>query len=401
MRRYHDRLSIKAAIAVEHVRPGVQLVYVTDAPIPSQAANSVQVVKMCRAFQVSGADVRLITFPLADGSDSYRNIAAFYGLPAEADFAISRLRIPSPRARSLLLGAAGALKVRRGPGGLIYTRAISIAAAAAALGRHVVLEMHLPLSSYPKTANRLRWLVRRPEFRLLVVISDNLRRAYERDLPDSAGRILVAHDGADPVDRGVVPASLSGEFKVGYIGHLYPGKGMELIAELVPRCPWATFHVVGGRSEDVAFWRARLADLPNIVFHGHVPHAEASSYVAAMSVVLAPYMRVVYGAGGIHNLADWMSPLKIFEYMSHGKAILASDLPVLREVLTDGENATLLPPENIARWVAALRQFSEDEQLRHRLGNAAEAEFLRRYSWEQRAKAILHRVQEPGAGADW
>jgi glycosyltransferase involved in cell wall biosynthesis len=185
---------------------------------------------------------------------------------------------------------------------------------------------------------------------------------------------------------------LAGSFRVGYLGHLYPGKGMELIEQLAPIRPRMTFHIVGGRPADVSRWRERTRAVPNIVYHGHVPHAETRRYLASMDVVLAPYQRVVVGSGGGANLADWMSPLKIFEYMAEGKAILSSDLPVLREVLVDRSNALLRGPEDVAGWADGLSALETDARLRARIGAQGRNDLLERYTWNQRARAILAAV---------
>jgi glycosyltransferase involved in cell wall biosynthesis len=113
-----------------------------------------------------------------------------------------------------------------------------------------------------------------------------------------------------------------------------------------------------------------------------------------MDAVLAPYLRVVHGVGGGGgNLAAWMSPLKIFEYMAAGKPILSSDLPVLREVLRDGENAMLRAPEDIEGWATALTQLFRDEGLRARLGAQARRDFDAHYSWNRRARSILDAIE--------
>ena len=54
-------------------------------------------------------------------------------------------------------------------------------------------------------------------------------------------------------------------------------------------------------------------------------------------------------AGG-GETAAWMSPLKVFGYMAAAKPILCSDLPVLREVIEDGRNGILVPPDDPAAW---------------------------------------------------
>jgi glycosyltransferase involved in cell wall biosynthesis len=187
---------------------------------------------------------------------------------------------------------------------------------------------------------------------------------------------------------------LAGDFKVGYVGQLYPGKGMEIIAALAPLCPRATFHVVGGLPADIDRWQSALAACPNVVFHGFVPYVEAASYIASMDVVLAPYLRVVRGVGGGEsNLADWMSPLKLFEYMAAAKAIVSSDLPVLREVVADGVDAVLCDPDQPTQWAGALERLAAAPGLRADLGSRAQAKFLAHYTWDQRARSILERLR--------
>jgi glycosyltransferase involved in cell wall biosynthesis len=363
--------------------------YVHNAHVPSLAANAVQVARMCAAFEAAGAETRLVQ--PSGGGGSAEEIRAHYGL--ETGFATAHLpKLPLP-ASELVYGALAAALYGPRREGVLYTRAISVGAAAAFLGQPFVLEMHVSASAFrARKARRLARLIASPHFRAMIVISGKLKEDYERRYPALAGRVTVAHDGAE-VATAAPPRPLEGAFKVGYVGQLYPGKGMEIIAELVPLCPWATFHVVGGAPGDVEAWRTRLSSHENVIFHGHVRHAETPGYLAAMDAVLAPYQRIVRGVGGgDQNLAEWMSPLKIFEYMSRGKAILASDLPVLREVLRDGENAVLCPPEDIAAWVAALRHLNDDENFRRRIGEQGEKDFLASYTWEQRARTILDAV---------
>lgn len=370
------------------------LIYLHDAPVPASAANSVQVVRMCQAFRRAGANVKLIALSgAADGNVGFPEIARFYGLEDDAPFEFRTVRISSLPGWKLLLGVIGALERSHAERPVVYTRSISAATSAACLGKPVALEMHQPISAHASYAKRFERLIRRSAFRHLIVISEALKHDYLKYAPDLAGRILVAHDGANVVNDRVSPTPLDGDFKVGYVGHLYPGKGMEVIERLAPICPWATFHIVGGTEECVINWRGRLAKETNVVLHGHVPPADAASYIAAMDVVVAPYLRVVKGSGGgSQDLAAWMSPLKLFEYMAHGKAILASDLPVLREVLTNRMNALLRPPEDIAGWAADLKELCENSALKTALGDAARADLETNYTWSRRAKSILEAV---------
>jgi len=84
-----------------------------------------------------------------------------------------------------------------------------------------------------------------------------------------------------------------------------------------------------------------------------------------------------------------VSPLKVFGYMAAAKPILCSDLPVLREVIEDGSNGILVPPDNVEAWAAALQRLLDDGTLRQRLGVTAHADFLARHTWRQRASRVL------------
>lgn len=368
----------------------MKITYVHTAPVPSLAANAVQVARMCAAFAAAGAGTSLVQ-PSGGGGSAAR-IAAEYGL--ETPFAAHHVPMPPVPARELIYGALAVL--RHGPGrqGIVYTRSVSVAAAACALRQPVALEVHVSADSYrPRIARRLGRVIASPFFAGMVAISGRLKTHYESRYPALAGRVLVAHDGAEPA-TAVAPAPLEGDFRVGYVGQLYPGKGMEIIAALVPLCPWASFHIVGGAPADIAHWRAALSGHANVVFHGHIRHADTAAYLEGMDAVLAPYLRVVRGVGGgAQNLAEWMSPLKIFEYMARGRAIVASDLPVLREVLSHGGNALLCAPEDIGAWAAALERLRNDETLRRRIGIQAQQDFLTRYTWERRAKAVLSTME--------
>jgi glycosyltransferase involved in cell wall biosynthesis len=83
-----------------------------------------------------------------------------------------------------------------------------------------------------------------------------------------------------------------------------------------------------------------------------------------------------------------MSPLKIFECMAHAKPIVSSDLPVLREVLTDEVNALLCDPDDIESWVNAIERLRKDQDLRARLAERARLDFDTNYSWAKRADKI-------------
>lgn len=176
---------------------------------------------------------------------------------------------------------------------------------------------------------------------------------------------------------------------VGYIGHLYDGRGIGLLIELARRCDWLHMHIVGGDPDNVAYWKGVCSGLDNITLYGYVEPAQTERYRRMCDVLVAPYQESVKVAGNRVDTSKWMSPLKIFEYMASRKAIVCSDLPVLREVLEHGENALLCRADDVDDWRRALERLRGDPDLGFALADNAYKGYVAHYTWEQRAAKLL------------
>jgi glycosyltransferase involved in cell wall biosynthesis len=148
------------------------------------------------------------------------------------------------------------------------------------------------------------------------------------------------------------------------------------------------FLWVGGEPAAVSAWQSRLADeqVYNVRLTGFVENARLPLYQAACDVLLMPYERRIAVSGG-GDTAEFANPMKAFEYLASGRPILASDLPVMREVL-DPELALLLPPQDEAAWADALAAMLDDPARRRSMGEAARTA-AQGYSWQARAEKAL------------
>jgi glycosyltransferase involved in cell wall biosynthesis len=365
----------------------VKIAYISNSFLPSRAANTVHVLKMCDAFASNDHVVRLFV-RCRNGPTPADEIKELYGLEQRLDVRCVRERRWKRWIHMYALIAT--LRARAWGAEIIYSRLLSACYFGALLRAPVVFEAHKPVVGRLDSW-MFRYLARSARLKRVVVISRALKEEFVARAADLESRILVAPDGADPIPEDMLPdwnPSRSGRLRIGYIGHLYPGKGMELIPVIARRLDWAEFRIIGGTNADINRWRGILADLLNVEFEGYLPHAAAISRAAQFDVLIAPYLRNAAQEDG-QDIARWMSPLKLFEYMATGRPIICSDLPVLAEVLEHERDAILCDPDDPDQWVAALTRLRQDPDLRARLGANARRRLHREFTWSRRAAAVL------------
>lgn len=362
------------------------LVYIAASEYPSTAANSVQVIKQSNAFGSIGAKVLLLARERSRDYIGIESIRDEYGVSEHVVIKLMGGWSILPRLfgslwypiwlASHIPNMVSVLYGRHALGlfvsGLITQRNVSI-----------IFESHGPLQWFEALVLRAMCFLGR--LTRIVAISQSLKEillsqhSFLRRVD-----IIVAHDGCDMPNK--LQASDS-DLRAGYVGSFYKGRGLELIHEVAIRCPDVEFHLVGGDSakyESIV----GLPPLVNIFCHGRVPPAKLSHYYNLFNVALAPYARHIEVADGT-NTVDYMSPLKIFEYMSYGQAVIASNLPVLKEILIDDNNALLAEPDSPDHWAEMLNRL-RDKDLRERLSNKARLDSVTHYTWQSRAQFVLN-----------
>ncbi|MDE2333442.1 MAG: glycosyltransferase family 4 protein [Rhodospirillales bacterium] len=205
-------------------------------------------------------------------------------------------------------------------------------------------------------------------------------------------RVGVRPERARVVPNGVVlerfvprQEALAGEAEapvLGFVGFVRDWHGLDTVIRGMAAQPGmrVTFTVVGEGPAKPALQAlaAELGVAERVRFVGLVAHETVPATVSAFDIALQP------------RSVDYASPLKIFDYMAAGRAIVAPDQPNIREVLEDGRTALLFDPARPeAMWEAVARLLA-DPQLRRRLGQAARAELeARDYTWRGNAARIV------------
>lgn len=204
-------------------------------------------------------------------------------------------------------------------------------------------------------------------------------------------RISVCHNAIDPAwfdpvrhhdpemrDR----LGLSG-IVVGFVGTMNRWQGIpefpKVLREVLRTCENVCFLFVGDgefRAQLDNFCRAEGLDA-RVVFTGRKPHADIPALVATMDIAI------------LLNSNDYGSPMKIFEYLGMGKAVVAPAVGPVKEVLREGETGLLITPGSAAEMAQAIIRLVRDAELRRRLGSAGRAYVTANHTWHQNAVKVL------------
>lgn len=368
----------------------MEIAYVHSLPLPSKSASGVHVAKMCEALTSHGHSVRLL-YPNRKDLGLEEDIHEFYGI--QEPFDVNPMPWPELKGRYFAFSLTAATQAWRQGADLFYTRTCGPAYFATLLGIPTVLERHFPIGEDASIIRRgmTRRLLDSGSLECLVVVTDALADYYADRYRIEEEDIIVAHDAAEE-PTGDDPMALAGSFRVGYVGSLYEGRGIDILSRAAEECPWADIHIAGGSEQEVEDWRERTNHLDNMHFHGYIPHAAVGGYLRGCDVLAAPYQRGVEMFGGNVDIGQWMSPLKIFEYMASGTPMVLSLPPGVEGLIEDEEHALLCPPDDVEAWAQALERLRDDPELSRDLAKKAREEWTSHYTWQARAERLLKSI---------
>jgi len=212
-------------------------------------------------------------------------------------------------------------------------------------------------------------------------------------------KIVVLPDGVNPKNFKCNSEPLMKfPINVGYVGSFNPGKGIEIIKEIIKKLKEKNireyyFHIYGGDKKQVGKFKRDVKDIgfKEIKIYGHVPNNQIPTILCKQDILLMPYKKHVKGRG-LEDISQWMSPMKMFEYMASGRVIISSDLPVIREVLNES-NAYLVQPDDVNRWIETMEHIKNSREEAINKAKKAKGDVLQ-YSWQERARKIVELINE-------
>jgi glycosyltransferase involved in cell wall biosynthesis len=247
-----------------------------------------------------------------------------------------------------------------------------------------------------------RWIEKRTLVgadHVITVTRVQKRMLAEQGVPDE--RITACHNAIEPKEFAPSQASADAlrrqlglrDVVVGFVGTMNRWQGIDRFPDVI--------RTVLGARNDVSFlfvgdgeFRAELEQFcrregfsDRVVFTGRKPHKEVSGLVSAMDITV------------LLNSNAYGSPMKVFEYLAMGKAVIAPSVEPVREVLRDGETGLIIEPGDATAMAQRILELAGDADKRRRLGEAGRAYVIANHTWDRNAATIIDTYQRVTAAS--
>ncbi|HNV97636.1 MAG TPA: glycosyltransferase family 4 protein, partial [bacterium] len=269
---------------------------------------------------------------------------------------------------------------------LIYTRSPEIAWLFSLRKHNVFFEAH----NWPCSKS---WIYKKmlKNVKLLVCNSNG---TADHHIKNGLNNVMVCHNGVDLEKFSINFDKSYCKKKIGfsdddtlvmYVGHLYDWKGADILAKSADFIEEKIKIVfVGGSDVDIYEYKKKY-NKKNIIFVGKKKHEEIPCYLRAADILVLPNIPIS------EESVKFTSPIKMFEYMSSGTPIIASNLPSIKEILNK-DNSILFNPGNERELSEKIIFCLKNKDIVNKISQKALSD-VQNYSWLDRAKKIIEKYE--------
>ena len=383
----------------------MKIVYITNARLPTEKAHGVQIIKMIEALSSLNNEVVLISPNRIQNEISHKtSVFDFYNV--EKIFEHNLINFIDPyKYRSLMpkffyrffsflvnlfwgIKSANIGSKLNGDFYIFRDNTPFSYLFCAIFSKKCVIEFH----DIPPFLSRLI-------FKLGLMISGKtvcfaVTNKLSEDLFHKFGKVKnlekidTLHDGVDLIkfkNNKIIENSTP---LLTYCGSLSKSKGIDLIINSAKYIKNVEFLIIGGLKVDVDHYKKIANDngVKNINFIGQVNYSDVPNLLNKSDILLLPS-----SAKNIKS-RNYTSAMKLFEYMSIGKPIIASNIPSNTEILENNLNCLLFEPDNPKSMVEKINTLINDKELNKKITKNS-SKLAIKYSWTERSKKMIKRIK--------
>ena len=353
--------------------------YVAEINLPSHSAYPLHVLKMCDAL--AGLDYKVTLFVFYKNKNlDIKEIKKIYGL--SNSFEIKSI-FKNPKKYSFIDRVKFAFFCNKkiGSESLIVSRSIITSIFLAYHKKKNNLEIHHNLQSLTNIIFQLRNFFTNKKYLNFILIHKNLIKK----LDVKHDRYIILDDAVDINNFKKIKSKETNECV--YTGSLLQGKGIEIIEKLADLNPKIKFNIYGDIN-GISFDKLKILKKRNMYFNNHVNYSQIPRILSKHRILLMPYQKKVYGIGKNLELGQFMSPMKMFDYLASGKIILASDLKIYKHILKNNMNSFLINSEDIDKWNYILKKIFYSKNKYKSIRNNS-LKTATKHTWIKRSQKII------------
>ena len=356
--------------------------YITELSLPSDKAQSVHIFKMLDNLSNNSTSITLIC-PHKNTNYTYKKIKNDYNLHTKKKFEIkfSLKKNLKNNFLSRFIFSLKCIKLIKDRNSLIISRSIIASLVMSLFSIYHFLEIHQEIKGFSKflflklNFFKSKYIIKN------IFISKGIASFYKSKVKN----YIVLHDGSDKRDFKIKYNPNKKVKNIYYFGSFYKGRGINFLLKLASICPNFNFHLVGKRNEKIKNYSK------NVKIYSFMKLKKVLSSFKKADLLLMPYQKRVSISSDDYkdNISNFMSPIKMFEYLSTGIPIISSEKKVLKEILINKKNCIFVKEyENIVNWKKAINYISKKKKLRKKISYNALAT-AKKFSWKNRAKKIF------------
>jgi glycosyltransferase involved in cell wall biosynthesis len=228
----------------------------------------------------------------------------------------------------------------------------------------------------------------------VITQSDQLREYYV-SLGIPAEKIVTIPNAADlnkfqptAKDRALVDElELNNQIVIGWLGAGVSWTGRDIVCKtaelLLDEYPSICFLMLGSQ-ENMEYFRNHFHSngyADRIILPGFVSHDDIPRYLSCMDIVLAPYPKLDF---------FYASSMKLFEYMAAGKAIVATRIGQIAEVIQEGRNGFLYEADSFKEMYQKVKALILSSELRNKVSQNARKDVEGEWNWDRAAEKMEH-----------
>lgn len=366
--------------------------YLATANIPSRTANSLQIIKMCEAFSLIGHNISLIVPNLICNNNSIKN---YYDLRKKIKIYKVGVKKKYLSGIDSILTPIMILKKSLSLGNdIIITRNLVISFFLIILKKKHIFEIHDDLMIGGKKLSyifKLFNLLNSKSILKLVFITHELKEYIKKKYNYSNNNFEILPDATDIKSEKNFKIKILEKKKIGYFGSIYNSRGIPLIIKLSKIDKNNDYFIYGGSKSEVK--KIIIHESENLKIYPQISFKKVKKIIKKMDILLMPYTNKATISGDYGNIINFMSPMKMFDYLGAGKIIISSNIKVLREVLIDNFNSILIKDFlNIYKWKEQIDKVNLKKKKYLKIKKNAILTSLK-FTWKKRADKILKEIK--------